>query len=98
MCSMDLEVDTDGLREAAGMLRTTETTLRLPGCVVVGPTDGCFGPTPTGREAAGLLTRRALQSVEAIGQLASSVSTLADALASAAALFDQLELTAVGPR
>jgi len=94
---MDLEVDTDGLREAAGLLRTTETTLRLPSCVVLGPTDGCFGPSATGREAAGLLTRRAQQSVEALGQLAASVGTLAQALTTAATLFDQLE-SAIGPR
>ena len=95
---MDLEVDTDGLREAAGMLEAAETTLRLPACAVLGALDGCFGPSATGREAAGLLTRRAQQSVEALGSLAASVAALTDALTAAAALFDHLDLTAVGPR
>jgi len=95
---MDLAVDTDGLREAAGMLQAAETTLRLASCAVVGPTDGCFGPSATGREAADLLYRRAQQSVEALGRLAVSVTALTDALSAAATLFDRIELSAVGPR
>ena len=95
---MDLEVDTDGLREAVGVLQATETTLRMPGCAVVGPTDGCFGPWAAGREAADLLTRRAQQSVEALGLLAVSVAGLTDALTAAATLFDRLDQGAVGPR
>ena len=95
---MDLEVDTDGLREAGRILQDAETTLRLPGCAAVTSAGDCFGPSATGREAGDLLTRRAQQSVEALGLLATSAGLLADAVAAAAALFDRLEASLVGSR
>jgi hypothetical protein len=94
---MDLEVDSDGLREATRMLDDASPALRLPGCFSPRVGDDALGPSAAGREAADLFTRRAEQSVEAMNLLATGTEALAAALTMAAAGFDRLEST-LGPR
>jgi hypothetical protein len=90
---VDLEVDSDGLREATRMLEDASLTLKLLGCVPVRIDDDAMGPSAAGRQAVGLLTRRAEQSLEALTLLATGAETLGAALAMAADSFDRLEAT-----